>query len=388
MSSPFKTRQCIRTYLCMHFVLYLHASEIRRDNASHSCENGTVVPSLQGLNYTLYCDYGINSDEYGASTATNFQECVDDCTTLHPACYGVVWDSGNKRCSYKKDSNGEISQNLLSSKTGFRSAVAYASQLTQSVSKTQCPYRNLSKQKTKSGMELEILCGAYIRSGITTPVHTETMGECMERCAEHHPLCGSVSFNSDIVGSGWLNCLLRTPSENSLTPYTRTLAHSAVVVEHPLEKAICQNDSVMDGKDGRTFRTSCNDLQKLDDANTPPVAMSHELSLDGCLQRCTDANSTCKTAIFDVGLQQGFQNCYLFDGFPPVRAQESNVMFIYLDSLSSQYKPPPPEQTNPKNKSWIAGPVAGTVGFIILIALGLWYRKRKATSNNKVQKLS
>lgn len=45
-----------------------------------------------------------------------------------------------------------------------------------------------------------------------------------------------------------------------MTSYTRTLAHSAVV---------CPNDFVVDGKDGRTFRMSYNDLRKLDDASTP-----------------------------------------------------------------------------------------------------------------------
>ncbi|KAF1845090.1 uncharacterized protein K460DRAFT_102953 [Cucurbitaria berberidis CBS 394.84] len=366
--------------------------EIHRDVAPPLCANGSVVPSSHGLNYTLYCDLGITGDDHGTPTVQSFQDCVDGCTKKRPACFAAVWDPDGEHCYHRYGNFIAIMRNLVG-RTGLRSAVVSASQMgeRQNVSDHQCPYPNLSRQKTKTGMEFQVLCGAYIRHyGDPVMVHTLTMEDCMERCAEHHPFCNAISFNTDIIGSGWLNCMIEVGADLVAVPYTRTLAHSAIFVEHPLEIAKCRNDSVVRSQDGRVFRTSCTDLRKLDDANMPPISTSHEISLERCLKTCTKANSTCMAIIFDDGLQQGFQNCYLFDGVPPVNIRDNNVTFVYHESLFSHYQSPPPVQKVPQRRAWIASAVVSPiVGFALLFAL-IWYclKRKRSTSEKKCKKLS
>jgi hypothetical protein len=279
-------------------------------------------------------------------------------------------------------------RDLTAGRPGFRSAVVYASQLgrMQTIPDEQCPYPNLSIQTTKTGMAFTIYCGGhFISDAVAHRFHTRTMEECMEKCAVHHPLCNSARFYADMTGSGWLNCELKSHHHTVAIPFTRTLAHSAFFVEHPLAPVTNKNDTTIRARDGRAFRLSLSDMRKLDDIDVPPNNISHETSLDDCLQRCADANATCKTAIFDVGLQQGFQNCYLFNGFPPLDTRDRNSTFMYLDELSSQYQSLPSEQVVAKDQAWIAGLVVGlVVGICLLAGLWFWCQKRRATSSSSV----
>ncbi|KAF1961575.1 hypothetical protein CC80DRAFT_531444 [Byssothecium circinans] len=274
--------------------------------ASSECRNGTTVTSLKGLNYTLYCDYDIPASDRDVSMLETFSECLDKCTRTRPLCWSVVWDPEIKRCTQRLATLRHA--DLVAGKTDLWSAVVYASQVTQKVSDQACPYPNLSTHTTRTGMEFRIACGAYVPTDVLEMIHTETMDGCMDQCAAHHPLCNAISFNSDPIGSDFLNCVIKNSTGNEyFTAYTRTLAHSAVMVEYPREKTKCENDSIKSSRDGRRFKTSCYDFRGFHDPRVPPILNSHENNLGDCLQRCANANSTCNAVSFDAGLQQGFQ---------------------------------------------------------------------------------
>jgi hypothetical protein len=68
----------------------------------------------------------------------------------------------------------------------------------------------------------------------------------------------------------------------------------------------------------------------------------------------------------------GIKIVYLFENMPLPGEYNSNFTFTYLDTMSAQYSPPPPEPPSKKNKIWIAGAVLGSV--VACVGAGLLWR--------------
>ncbi|KAF2807126.1 uncharacterized protein BDZ99DRAFT_465057 [Mytilinidion resinicola] len=360
--------------------------DIPRDGLSTNCRNGTVVPSIQGLNYTQYCNYDLNGHDLGWGNGNSLQECIDSCTSYHPACFGVTWDPLRRFCWL---TDGSIAaSDLQPVQSNFVSALVFPSQTTQQSADFVCPYPNLSTHKARSGMEFKMLCGAMFpgdsADDFLDAMHVESLDDCLDQCAGHHPLCSRVTYGVDLQGRGWLNCGLKKFDEN-VKPISSTkfMTHSLEAVIKPPKKVDCVSPSVRKDNAGRSFKTSCSDLRNLNTTEAQPLATYHEVSIDDCLQHCSTANSTCATVLFDAGLQSGYQNCYLFDSFPPPQHRNSDFTFMYLESLSSQFQPPPPPK--PEKKGKIAGAVVGSlIGTALLIWLLVWWcRWRKNKQNFK-----
>ena len=341
------------------------------------CSNGTVIPSIEGVNYTQYCFHDLPGHDRDSTETETLNACTDACTRHGPACFGVTWDSFNKKC-YLKDYSANASD-LKPVDRATMSALAIKSQYEQQRTDIVCPYPNLSTQKSRSGMDFDILCGGLSTFNREVPldkVHVQSLDDCMERCATYHPLCTRLFYAADLIGMGWLNCVLLKSSDDDLVvPYTRTMGHSAeAVIEFP-DKPNWKNGSIQVDKSGRSFIVSRDDFRGLNDDDDAPFATYHEKNIQDCIERCSRAEPECITAIFDSGLQQGFLNCYLFDKFPPPQGRHSDFTFFYLQSLSKQYQSPPAKGVARLRGGPIAGVVVGSIAALAVIIWFLWRRK-------------
>jgi hypothetical protein len=233
-------------------------------------------------------------------------------------------------------------------------------------------------------MEFQILCGGVFLGSpgsLESIVHVKSLDDCLEKCAISHPLCTGVSYVADLRGTGWLNCrLIRFLVDPRMAPYTRTMGHSAGASIRKLpEGADCREESNRKDQHGRSYKLSCSDFRDLNNTEIPPLEMHHEDKLDDCITRCSNAMPLCNTIVFDEGLQSGFQNCYLFDDFPPPQSRKSNYTFLYLENLSSRFQSPPPIQSAHLNTGQIVGVALGSSTVVVGLSIWLvvWRRKRK-----------
>lgn len=352
------------------------------------CKNGSVVTSLNGLNYTQYCEHDLKGQILSSGDAANFQECIDSCTRYGPVCFGVSWDRVKRTCNRKPMPTN--TSDLVEFKPPFTidAALVFQAQYDQDPADFPCPYPNLSVQKTKSGPSFKIFCGGlFLDWGpyALKSKHVQTMDECLDYCAQSHPLCTAAIFHSNLVGSGWLNCrLVGAPYRAERTnPYTRTMAHSAELVLHLPEKPAWKDKSVQKDNSGRLMKISRSDLRDLNTTEALPSKIHHEESIENCMQRCADDNATCVSAVYDHGLQSGYQNCYLFRKLPPPRDRNSDYTFMYLEELSAEFRGPPAKTAG----HWSAGRIVGMslgsfAALAAVVGLIVLYRKRK-TGNGK-----
>ena len=372
-------------------------TEEPRDLLPIECKNDTTVPSLLGLNYTQYCHADLEGNDLDNDMANTFQDCIDSCTHHQPLCNGVVWNTDNNYC-WRKSNSASLSS--LTPRNNTMSAMPFAFQITQSYKDMVCPYPNLSKQRMSTGLEFKILCAADLSGDnlwtseqpVEEYMHAEKMEDCLESCAEHHPLCSRMTYVADLIGGSWLNCWLKTASRKKPSSWTATLAHSAEALLPKLERAVCKNNSLMTSEDGRVFKHSCDDYRVLNDTAVSPLKTYHEKSVENCMKRCNHKDLKCTAIAFDVGLQSGYQNCYLFDSIPPWREQHSNYTFLYLESLSSRYQAPPPHASAPKPEGWIVG---GVLMMCVVSGLLAWcwhrfryHRKKENRSHGPAEMLA
>ncbi|CAI6267615.1 unnamed protein product [Periconia digitata] len=355
-----------------------------RNSSPEDCTNGTIITSLQGLNYTQYCNSDIVAHDRDNSEMATLQECIDTCTQHGPACLGVVWIFVYKKC-YLKDTS--VTKSDLVSHVSGISALASEKQYEQRRADFACPYPNMSLQKSRLGMDLKIFCGSIFRFhgvGILDKVHVKSLDECMERCSSSHPLCARFIYGADLVGLGWLNCwLAKSGGDDLLVPWTRTMAHSGITVINVLDKPNWKNDSVQVDSSGRSFKISRDDFRDLNNSKVPFLAAYHEKTVQSCMDRCSEVENACIAATFDSGLQQGFLNCYLFRNLPPPHSRDPDHTFFYLQSRSDQYQPPPIQVRAHLNGGQISSAVLGGLFVLGIILGGVWHLKSKRKSKLK-----
>ncbi|KAF2659112.1 hypothetical protein K491DRAFT_712888 [Lophiostoma macrostomum CBS 122681] len=327
----------------------------------------------------------IFGNDMGGVGADTIEDCIEQCTRNTKACYGIVWIEEDKVCLPK---GASTSYRSLSPKINATAVLNIPYQVEQDMNDIICPYPNLSTQKTRNGLEFQILCGANLSfddllSPLTdseSEMHANSLLECLENCAKLHPLCTRVTYNADRNGGSWLNCWLKQGVTSKATPDTRLMVHSAYALVPNLERNDCRNGSLVQVQGSETrFRLSCNDFRRINGTVGSIPQSYHEKSLQDCADRCGNKGSTCVAAVFDHEMWSGFQNCYLFDKMPGPGEQNSNYTFAYLDSLSSQYLAPPPKPAEISGKSWMAGII--TPAIVIPALAGFywyWARMRKS----------
>lgn len=346
-----------------------------------------MVQSIQGLNYTLYCNADLPVLDADNSGTDNLQDCIDSCTRHVSACWGISWVESSRICFRKKSSISNA--DLKPSESNIISALSAAIQMRPRMADYICPYPNLSTQKARSGMQFKIFCGSYYTNEFLNAVHVESLDDCLEECAQYHPLCTHVSYSADIIGNGWLNCQLKkVEGKSELVPFTRTMAHSAEAVinkQDQPKQSQYTNGSAITSQDGRVFRASCNDQRDINDTSATPLASFHELAVEDCVGRCSGGNLKCAAALYDASLELGYQNCFLFDRIPPPKEYNPDSTFFYLETLSSTYQAPPSKSKLSLNSGEIVGISLGSCAVVIMVGwlLVWWYRRRKIDAKEK-----
>lgn len=349
------------------------------------CRNETTITSLEGLNYTQYCDYDLQGSDLPSSDVDDFQGCVDSCTSYGPACFGVSWNPIKHSCNRKSHAVTIANLKASTSPTRMDSALVFAAQYEQQKADFPCPYPNLSEQKAQNGMTMKIFCGGVYRDyvdGLLKKVHVKSLDECLEHCAGSHPLCTRLAYYVNLIGSGWLNCaLIQSFDDKNIVPYTRTMAHSAEIVLTLPKKWQWADKSIHKDDSGQSFKISHSDFRELENAEALQLGIYDEESIEDCLRRCSDTSSACVSAVFDQGLESGYENCYLFGKLPAPQSRNSNYTFLYMDGASDQFREPPPIPPTALSAGQRVGVVLGSSAALAIICFFL-PRLRKWRKNN------
>lgn len=303
---------------------------------------------------------------------------MDICSVSRPRCWGVTFDISNTTCTLF-GSGQNFDKSYLSSSSHVDAAVARASQLTSPPpSADACPYLESSYQKSSSGEEFVIYCNVdfygfgdycpYSLGPLGCPPHADTMAGCLEICSQVHPLCRGVSWNPDMK-PGYGNCYLKddiTAGKPS-PPRDNYTVHSAGVTPAFADVTIgCPGEHSYTSSNGKSFSIHCYDSRMGSDN----ITSIHQTSVYACMDACsTLTNEGCKAVVFDDSMLEGYENCYLLNSTgAPNRG--SNATFAEIIKVQDNV-------SSAKSKAWIAGPVVGVAVFLILVAVGLLYLRRR-----------
>ncbi|KAF2489307.1 hypothetical protein BU16DRAFT_434105, partial [Lophium mytilinum] len=350
--------------------------------------------SHNGLNFTMYCNQNNPwNDAQGPVQTDTMEICMELCSRYWgptgEGCFGVVWNTGNS-CWLR---NSSTSTQGLYPEAGTHSALVPHAEL-KSVN-TDCPFDNLSIQTVRNVENFTIHCDQVIGgfdacfdeydvSGCYQGPyegfwHADSLQECMEICADSHPLCQGVSWNPSQT-IGFANCWPKT-GWNNLQPATANMLigvlHSAALTSIEPVNTTCPADKSYDTQ-GKTFSINCAQL------NTGTnITSIHRANITACVDACAKSDKDCVGVVFDSTMAAGFQNCYL-QNTTSVISSNANTTFALLSGTPLPTSNPtnttvPTSSSKASSKAWIAGPVIGGVVAIGLIAGGIfWWRRRKA----------
>ncbi|KAF7505730.1 hypothetical protein GJ744_000496 [Endocarpon pusillum] len=353
------------------------AIQLKRDLST--CSPDQYIAPV-GLEFELHCNQDLRNGDMVPGPGQNLTSCMNSCSLSRPRCYAVVFDSSTKTCYF--NDNTTNSDNLVG-KDGDTVAIVNALQLAIP-SDLECPSQTTKLHNTTSGMIFEILCDldmAYAdycpSSTATCPTHTDTLGECMERCSQARPLCQGVSWNPDMI-MGYANCYLKNRDASGGTPRTADgfVVHSASAdLEQTPVDSTCPTNLTYMANNGNDFKISCYEAR----TGTSNITAYHDASLDGCINTCADhKGENCVGVIFDYSMESGFENCYLLNttGFPEKGVKSHIALFSNSTSATSTTTS---STHRSSSKAWIAGPVVGAV--LTLLALGFFFWRRSQRRN-------
>lgn len=255
---------------------------------------------------------------------------------------------------------------------------------------TTCPYANNSIQTTIDGLAFKIDCGNdqaygdYQPNGLlntwdaTDGIHTDTLEECMQYCAEAHPLCLLLAWNSD-QKAGYANCYLKNSLDGTPSQGPGYITHSAFsqISFSTVNNTCPANSTYIPPTTGRNFTIACN--QNNEGTNLTAL---HTSDVFSCIDSCA-ANSTCVGVVFDSYMVYGYQNCYLKSAFglpTPLQNWFSAALEGSTSSNTTSHSP-----TVHKSEGWIAGPVLGAIVIIAILAV-LIYLWRRRKNGSKLQR--
>ena len=344
-----------------------------------------------GLKFYTGCNTAIgNTDEsvsyFNSVDADTFEDCMNSAATFQPLCYAVTFDDGT---CYGWGAD------LYPLNTTGKAAVAGPTQIKSPDDEgLECPYDPNSYITTNSTQEeFQLICGQDFNTGTDSGGdfcswdtedaqchgHADTLMECMELCSQAHPLCKGVTWNPDMKG-GWGNCYLKSNPGATKDPSDET-AHSALVTGKLYTdlNTDCPSTSTYD-KDGNTYSLSCNTGR----AGSQNFTSVRSNSLDDCLQKCSsETGQRCLGVLVDMGLEDGFENCYLLNATGQALTGGANMTFAEVTASQKSAASSDQSANNQDrgaSKAWIAGPVIGVLAVIAIVAGG-WYCWRRRRQN-------
>ncbi|KAI9726408.1 MAG: hypothetical protein M1834_009036 [Cirrosporium novae-zelandiae] len=358
------------------------ASLLRRED--DTCPSGTYT-SPDSLTFTTYCDTNLpGNDLYLYSESIDSVErCMDYCSTYQPLCYGIAYNIPNGKCYLKNSSltADTVSENIT------HSAIANATQLESY--DTTCPYTDSSIQNTTAAtgdLPFQIYCGKdmensdYEPTNVNySPYHADSLQECMQLCAESHPLCYAVSWNPDME-QGFANCYPKNAVGSMTNRNSGYVCHTAVAQLASVGQS-CTNNATYTATSSSEFLVTCNSNIAGNDLNAV-----HATSISNCIETC-NTTSACVAIAYDSTLADGFQNCYLKNATTAIPTSSTNFSSAVLTKSSSSSSSASSSSASSSNsssssgssKAWIAGPVIGAVAVVALVGvLGFCRRRRRS----------
>lgn len=343
--------------------------------------SGCAEPSFtssKGLQFSLYCHQDLpGTGHIGNAGADNVEDCLNQCS-MHPAnaCGAAAFDSIARRC-YFKDTT--VTEATLLPREGYTIGVANRTQY-QSLP-TTCT-SNGANRKAQNGLEFTVYCDQGFIGYDACPddepecrAHTESLDECLDVCSTLHPICTGVGWDP-LLKSGYLNCFPKNTTARKFdnARYKAddgSQCAKALLEVYPDDCPAAINGTVV-ASNKNSFQLSCGE-----DRPGNNITAQHANSLGACVDSCaTYTNASCIGAVFDLGMVNGFENCYLKSevGFT---VNQSGFTFALRQANSNASIPDnsnfPQPQRQSSSKAWIAGPVIGAIAVIGMILAGLWW---------------
>lgn len=350
---------------------------MRRYDSFCSTANYTTPNNLE---FEPSCNTNLAGSDLVHISLTSFDDCMNACSTYSSRCYGVSFNDALGMCWMK---NSTVASETKEQEDDTHSAIANASQL--SGDDTTCPYTDQSYETTTSGLTFQIYCNKDLKGSDLNalnwnyPYHADSLMDCMDLCAETHPLCEAVAWNPD-MNNGYSNCYPKNSTSDLVVP-SGYVSHFAIASFPTRNDTSCVDGSTYPpaAANSSSFSINCN--QNI--ANNT-IESTHSASLDNCIDSCnTYSNSTqsCSGIVYDSTMDQGYDNCYLKSSTGPVSTGNYTIAIRSANSTTSS--------TDSSHSHSHAGVIAGaTIGSIVGVALLLYllrllmrYRK---SSNGKL----
>ncbi|KAL4903364.1 hypothetical protein BDW74DRAFT_179782 [Aspergillus multicolor] len=384
----------------------------RQVEATATCPSTSTYSTPNGLNFTSHCDRTIDPSAYSSDdpiTSTTFTDCMNTCSTTSAPCYGIIFAERNSTCFTLTNGTVATEDNLASSDSTDIALVEPTSQL-DGVD-TSCPFSNNTLQTTESGLDFEIKCyndmipyGHYCPWNLVDDpwckLHTDTLEECMEYCAEAHPLCRAVTWNPDL-GNGFGNCYLKDFNGTLVSgEHEEGYVIHAALVQLPIlldengdEAAACPSQlnytSTTSLQVRKDFEIRCYESR----SGTGNLTTIHTATLEACMDRCAsydpiaDSESNfgvetgeCVGVVFDRTMAVGYENCALLSDVGQSKGEISSTFARITAAIDPSDED---EGSGSGSKAWIAGPVVGGVAGVVILGAGVWWwRRRKSPAQN------
>jgi len=192
------------------------------------CDNVQNQTAKNGLDFMVYCNqivvgYDSCTDEApGCRTHTSsVEECLDYCSTMHPLCTGVAWDStvkmGYLNC-YPKNTTADMLTKQRSQKKGWQAAKALLQ-----VATDDCRSNGNGTVVANNGVGFELACNEDRFGSDIQVSHVGSYGGCIESCANYTGGQCVGAVHDGYMVNGYENCYLKssigvaTPDQQGFT---------------------------------------------------------------------------------------------------------------------------------------------------------------------------
>lgn len=203
----------------------------RRQNDRSPCPDSspTTVGSFQ--NFTVFCGQDYGGSDLAQVPASSLTDCVDSCAK-HVGldqCVAVSYEAsslhGRNNCYFKNIASTLVTQDFV-----MDSALAIWPT-------TEADCTNIESGFTSNGAGFDIYCGKDYPQDDKGSEHTNSMKECMERCAVDSS-CAGISYDA-AMANGFFNCYYKSKIAVSGLKVETVVIDTAFVVrdEIPSESA-------------------------------------------------------------------------------------------------------------------------------------------------------
>jgi hypothetical protein len=329
-------------------------------------------------------------------------------------CFGIVWVEEGAACWLR---NRSVSTNLLTARAGYHTALVDKSEMNGF--DTSCPAVDQSSTNTipgVDGIQYTMHCNKVVSStlinstdtcfdGMTclgTPFdyfyHTSTFEECLQICAEQHPLCSAISW-IPVLQIGFANCWPRkriNDSSSIVESQDHGTTHSAIFTQFdPIDTKCPENNTYAtenisatgNAVERKTFDIHCGKSN----AGIRFTSL-HTQNVTACMNACASApkEQKCVGVEFYSSLESGFRNCGLLNTTTVVSDQpDASTTYAFLADTTLLTSDPNTSALSgfPSSKAWIAGPVIGCLAALAAIGFAVfWWRRKKAARSSRTEK--